>query len=225
MLMSDFQAFLNAKGQKLTVDGQGGPATRDAVKAAFVNTHAPAATDAEIAQIAQELGCTLNQIKAVANVESSGGGFDNNGRPKILFERHKFYSFTDGKYGVTSYSNPDAGGYSEDSWEKLTQALCKDIDAAFKSASWGKFQVMGFNAYGEGYTSALEAAWSTRESESNHYALFAGFIRMAHLEDELRQVSTNPDDCRPFAKGYNGSGYEAGGYHTKIASQMKALGG
>lgn len=223
MLMKDYQTFLNSKGAKLVVDGVGGPATRQATKDVFVNLNAKAATQAEIALLAKDLGCTLAQINAVANVESSGAGFDSKGRPKILFERHKFHSATGGKYSVTSYSNPSSGGYNEDSWEKLTQALCKDVEAAFASASWGRFQVMGFWSDEMGWKSAVDMAYSTVESEINHYKLFAGYIKLSSLQDELRKVSTNPDDCRPFAKGYNGSGYEKYDYHTKIAKEMDRL--
>jgi hypothetical protein len=223
MLMSDYQKWLNTKGANIAADGEGGAATREATKEVFVNLDAEAVTDQQVSELATSLGCSFEQISAVANVESSGAGFDSNGRPKILFERHKFDDFTAGAYSVCSYSNPSSGGYSEDSWEKLTQALCVDIDAAFKSVSWGRFQVMGFWFADIGFTSPLEMAYSTVRGEYDHYILFAGYIRLANLEGALRQVSTNSDDCRAFAKGYNGSGYEAGNYHAKIAAEMERL--
>lgn len=218
MLMSDYQTWLVAQGEDIDVDGLCGPATRGATKAAFVNLNAPAVTDADVATMADGLGCTLAQIRAVAEVESGGAPFDKYGRPKTLFERHWFDRFTDGQWSVTSYSNPKNGGYNEDSWEKLAQALCKDIDAAFKSASWGEFQVMGFHFAALGFCSPLEMAWSTVQSEAAHYRLFLGYVRMTDLEAALRQVSNDPDDCRPFAEGYNGPGYESGRYHEKIAA-------
>ena len=221
----DYQTWLNSKGQNLVVDGDLGSATREATKAVFVNLDAKGVTDEQIQSLADLAGCSYNQLVSVANVESSGGGYDSNGRPKILFERHKFHKYTGGKYSVTSYSNPDAGGYSEDSWEKLTQALCKDIPAAFKSASWGKFQIMGFWFPDMEFCSSLEMAYSTVKSEYHHYYIFVRYIMLAGLLPELKQVSTDPDDCRPFASGYNGPAYEDGNYHGKIAAEMERLGG
>lgn len=219
----DYQKWLNYHGAGIVADGALGPATREATKKIFVNLNAKPVSQNDLVALATKLGCTLQQLQAVANVESSGAGYDKNGRPKILFERHKFHSFTGGKYSTASYSNPSAGGYNEDSWEKLTQALCKDVDAAFKSVSWGKFQVMGFWFPDMGFGSPLDLAYSTVKGEAEHYALFSGYINLARLQDELRMVSTRSDDCRPFAKGYNGSGYEQGQYHIKIANEMARL--
>ncbi len=47
---------------------------------------------------ADKLQCEVASIKAVASVESRGNGFDMQDRPKILFERHKFAKYTNGKY-------------------------------------------------------------------------------------------------------------------------------
>ena len=46
--------------------------------------------DAAIASAANKLGCEVAAVRAVVDVES-GGGFLPDGRPKILFERHKVY--------------------------------------------------------------------------------------------------------------------------------------
>lgn len=177
-------------------------------------------TGGTITILSARLGVTEKQMRAVAQVESSGGGFDSQGRPKILFERHKFHSATGGKYSTTSYSNPKSGGYNEDSWGKLTQAIGKDVDAAFASASWGKFQVMGFHWEALGYPSALEMAYTSVISEAAHYEMLVRYVEQFGLEEEMAMISTDEDDCRPFAKGYNGSGYEKYGYHTKLAAAM-----
>jgi hypothetical protein len=223
MNVKDYQTWLNSKGQKLTVDGAAGPATREATKAVFSNPDAPAVTEEQLRNLAEMADVQYEQLVAVANVESSGGGYDSGGKPKMLFERHKFHSCTGGKYSTTSYSNPSAGGYNEDSWEKLGMALAKDVECAFKSASWGKFQIMGFWYPNMEFTSALDMAYATVKSEYHHYYTLVGYIRLSSLLDEMRMISTNPDDCRPFAKGYNGSNYAEGGYHEKIAAEMAKL--
>jgi N-acetylmuramidase len=221
MNVSELQTWLNAHGASIVVDGQAGPATRAAIIAAFTNKEAPAVTAVDIEGFAAELGCSVKQINAVATVESAGGGFDKQGRPKILFERHKFWRATDGKFGHTIYSAPTAGGYGVDSWEKLTRAAGKDPDAAFASASWGKFQVMGFHWRALGYASPLEMAYQMSRSEKDHYEALVGFIEANGLERAVRALSTNAADCVAFARGYNGSGYARNRYDQKLAAAMR----
>ncbi|AZA64465.1 DUF3380 domain-containing protein [Chryseobacterium carnipullorum] len=55
-------------------------------------------TEQDYINAAKELGCEVAAIKAVAEVESRGSGFLSSGEPKILFERHRFYKYTNGKY-------------------------------------------------------------------------------------------------------------------------------
>jgi len=221
--MEDYQTWLNSKGQNLVVDGHCGQTTREATEAVFTNLNAKAVTDEQMHTLADYMEVSYNQLTAVSNVESAGAGYDKYGRPKILYERHKFSDFTYGMFDIESWSNPDPGGYNEDSWDKLEYAIGADLRSAFKSCSWGKFQVMGFWFPNMEFCSALELAYSTVISEFHQYKLFVEYIRMNHLTDELQMVSTDPDDCRPFAKGYNGPAYEDGNYHVKIADEMKRL--
>lgn len=221
MNLTELQQWLISRGQAIIPDGQGGPATRAAIKAAFVNKSAPAVTPAEVEAFAAELGCSVKQVAAVAKVESAGGGFDNDGRPKILFERHKFYQATEGRYGTTFFSYPKRGGYGEDSWEKLAQAACRDPDAAFASASWGKFQVMGFHWHALGYASSLDMAFSMTQSEAAHYRALVGFIKANKLVAAVRKLSTNPADCVAFARGYNGAAFADNKYDRKLADAMR----
>lgn len=220
MTNAEFQEWLNTHGQQVEVDDIIGPKSREATIAAFTNLCAEAVTGGDITILSARLGVSEKQMRAVAQVESSGGGFDSKGRPKILFERHKFHSATGGKYSTTSYSNSKSGGYNEDSWEKLTLAIGKDVDAAFASASWGKFQVMGFHWEALGYPSALEMAYTSVVNEAAHYEMLVRYVEEFGLSEEMAMISTDEDDCRPFAKGYNGSGYEKYGYHTKLAAAM-----
>lgn len=77
------------------------------------------------------------------------GAFHSEGRPTILFERHKFHLHTAGKYDVSNpeISNKLPGGYGlfSEQHPKLEKAKTLDKDAALKSASWGAFQIMGEN--------------------------------------------------------------------------------
>lgn len=202
-------------------DGQWGPASRTALLAAFTNAKAPAATDDDIGACAVKLGCTVKQVRAVAKVESAGAGFDNVGRPKILFERHIFHRLTGGKWSVSDFSNAVSGGYSQDSWAKLGAACGKDPDAAFASASWGKFQVLGTHWSKLSYESPYALAHSCVESEAAHYELLARFVLTFGLGGAMKRLSTDPETCRDFASGYNGPGYRANNYHVKLAEALR----
>ena len=201
-------------------DGQFGPASQAALFAALTNRNAPAATPADITMIAERLGASSAQLRAVAAVESSGGGYDTQGRPKILFERHLFHRLTAGKWTPASFSQSAGGGYSESSWGKLGAACAKDPDAALSACSWGKFQVLGLHWSKLGYASPWELAHSMTMGEVAHYELFARYIETFGLKDALRKVSAVPADCRAFASGYNGPAYKKFAYDTRIAKGM-----
>lgn len=221
MTVTELQRWLCAHGQTVAVDGKGGPLTRAAIMAAFSNDCAAAITAEEIETLAQRLGCSAKQLRAVSKVESGGSAYDNAGRPKILFERHKFHDLTGGKYSVASFSNPMGGGYGEDSWGKLVKAACLDPEAAFGSASWGKFQVMGLHWNSLGYPSALEMAYSTVTGEAAHYEMLARYIEKNGLKGALASLSTNPADNVAFAKGYNGPAFRRFNYDEKLAEAMR----
>lgn len=218
---TEFQQWLNAHGASILVDGKPGAITRAATRAVFTNPSAPAVTDSEIAAIALRLGCTPKQVRAVAKVESGGAAFDKQGRPKILFERHLFHRLTDGKFSVSVFSNSDGGGYGEDSWEKLTQAACKDADAAFAAASWGRFQVLGLHWKALGYPSPIDMAYTAVTSEAGHYTMLARYVEANGMKPAIKALSTDPETCRAFAKGYNGPAYRQFNYHVKLAEAMK----
>lgn len=222
------QIWLNAKGwePKLDVDGLDGPKTRRAFYELFANKNAPAVTDAQRTAFAKRLGGTLKQMRAVETVESGGSGFLPTGHPKILFERHYFFKRI--QIVIPGISNPKGGGYTldannngvNDSWEKLTEAAMRSPAYAMESCSWGKFQVMGAHWKHLGYASAAEYAWSMRESEAGHYEALVRYIQRNSLAGAFQRLSTNPNDCRDFARGYNGTGYAAKGYHEKLAEAM-----
>lgn len=221
MNVADLQAWLNSHGQIVIVDGIAGPQTRSAISAAFANDCAPAMTEDDISILAARLRCSTKQIKAVAKVESSGRSYDDLGRPKMLFERHKFHQLTGGKYSVTPFSNPQGGGYNEDSWVKLTRAACSDVQAAFASASWGRFQVLGLHWELLKYPSALEMAYSSVTGEAAHYEMLARYVEHFELQGAIGQLSTDPRDNELFARLYNGPTFKRFSYDTKLAAAMR----
>lgn len=190
------------------------------------------------------LSCTVAQLRAVDEVESGGGWFtdvradildldgpggfiDGPNLPKILFEAHHFDRLTQGKFRAAHPNISSArwnkslyvGGQGE--WARLAKAMDLDREAALKSASVGRYQIMGFNYKLAGFDTVEEFWEAMKTNEKNHLIAFVKFIENTKLGDELRQVSNVHSDCIPFARGYNGPGYSANDYHVKIARAHK----
>lgn len=221
----EMQTWLNAHGAALTVDGLPGPSYRAAILAVFTNKNAPLISTHDLVAIAGRLGDDGSRLTKVAKVEAAGSGWFDSGLPKILYERHWFWRLTSGKFGVTWFSNPKPGDYTMDandndiidSWEKLTQAACRDPMAAFQSVSIGKFQVMGGHAVKLGYENAREMLWAATQSEAAHYEMCARYIEHFGLKAAFLKLSDRPEDCAAFAAGYNGPGYRKFNYDVKLA--------
>ena len=177
-----------------------------------------AAGDFEAA--ARELQCETAAVRAVAEVESGGRtGFDDNRRPKILFEIHHFKRLTGGRYDRSHphlsapYKSPlRRASYKKNQWTVIREAFALDPDAAVKSASWGMFQVMGFNHELVGWKSVRQFVYDMYESEAQHMRSFLGFCRGNNLVRHIRSKN-----WASFAYGYNGEDYASNDYHGKMA--------
>lgn len=179
------------------------------------NPAAPSLNETDYKNAAESLGVEVAVVKAVSEVESGGKGFDSKGRPKILFEAHWFHKFTSGKYDskYPHLSQPTwALGkkyYKLDQWQRLNEAMNLDLESAWKSASWGKFQVMGFNH--SGWTKVKDFVFAMFESEAQHLKSFLSYCKDRGLVAHLKKK-----DWAAFALGYNGSGYAANKYDVKL---------
>lgn len=225
------QQFLNAHldglTHKLAEDGVVGPRTKDAILRVFTNRNAPPITRAEIVGFAASLGVQPYQLQAFATVESNGAGYLRSGLPKILWERHYFWRRL--RIRIPLVSDPAPGGYTldsnrnglNDSWEKLLIGCERDPVAAFESASWGKFQIMGAHWKALGYPSPFHFAYSHTLSESGHYKAFVKFIQANRLAQLLRQTSTDPNDNIPLVRRYNGPGFRKNAYHIRLANAIR----
>ena len=230
-------AFQKSKG--LEADGKVGPNTLAALNLSGTSMPiaeatngggAGAAAAASLANILSEddykqaaelLKCEIAAIKAVAEVESSGGGFLPDGRPKILFERHKFHKFTKGAFAAKhpDISQPRAGGYGkggEHQWDRFNEAFALDPIAAIKSCSWGKFQAMGFNFELCGFATLDDFHAAMLKSEGEHLKAFCHFIANRKLDGALRNLK-----WATFASGYNGKAFKKNKYDTKSAAAFK----
>ena len=180
------------------------------------NPNAPRLTDQDFQTAANEYSIEVAVIHAVAKVESGGRtGFDSQGRPKILFEAHIFHKFTKGKYDKSypQLSQPtwERGKkyYSLDQWTRMYQAMDLDQEAAWKSASWGMFQIMGFNH--SGFPTVREFVAAMFESEYQHLRSFLAFCADNNLIAALKKK-----DWAAFARSYNGAGYKENKYDQKM---------
>ncbi len=180
-------------------------------------------TDQQFAASAAALNVEPAAIKAVAEVESRGDGFLPDGKPKILFEPHIFWkelrakglnpeSFVKGNEDIL-YPKWKAGAYGPISkqHDRLSRAVNINRDAALRSASWGRFQIMGFNWKACGCASLDEFVAAMSASDDDHLRLFTAYIKSTFLDDELRGR-----DWAGFALAYNGPMFRKNNYDTKL---------
>ena len=200
-------------------------------------------TEEQFAAGAATLRCEIATIKAVRQVESSGNGFLPDGRLATLFEGHQFWlqlkvaGFDPAKFigAFPNYANVVykfwtrkwyLGGIRE--WDRINAALvvCKILNAtpalALNSASYGAFQIMGFNHKACGCTSAQDMITYMNKGEYEQLDCFLKYTLARKLDDELRN-----HDWAGFAKAYNGPGYKGNpattndDYDLKLAAAYK----
>ncbi|MDB6454837.1 N-acetylmuramidase domain-containing protein [Falsirhodobacter sp. 20TX0035] len=177
-------------------------------------------TDIDVARCGRLIGTGEDEIRAVIEVETAGGGFDWQGRPRMLFEPHVFWRelgagpkrMAAEEQGL-AYPKWKAGSYPSDSYPRLAQAMRLDPNAALRSCSWGLGQIMGFNHKAAGYASAGDLVVAFCDSEKAGLEAMIRFIQSEGLDDELRR-----HDWSGFARGYNGAGYATHGYHIRLAA-------
>jgi len=167
--------------------------------------------------LADELNCGVAAIGAFVEIEAGGKGFLRDGRPKILFERHKFRKFTGGRFDASNpqISNSQPGGYvgGAAEYQRLAAAYALDPVAAVLSASWGATQIMGFNHEMAGYLLPGAMVGDFCNAEDKQLFGFANFIRSAGLADALRDR-----EWLVLSDGFNGKGGREKGYPTKLAA-------
>jgi hypothetical protein len=174
-------------------------------------------TDADIADAATALWCEIAAVRAVLDVEASGNGFLEDGRPKILFEAHHFSRLTGGRYDASHPDlsapawNPDLyeGGAGEH--DRLRRAMELDAKAALMSASWGLFQIMGFNHDLCGFERVEAFVEAQTRHEGRHLMAFVRYCRARGLDRALREHAWTA-----FARAYNGPAYADHGYHRRL---------
>jgi hypothetical protein len=200
------------------------PPMTDNYLSTLVRSNNSPLTRADFETVAGRLGCEWEAAAAVAEVESGPlGGFTAEGRPVILFERHLFSRKTNSAYDAShpSVSNRTPGGYPRtqaERWAQLELAYSLDPEAALQSASYGRFQVLGQNFPNMNMANAHDYVSKLAKSEKDQLEAFEAFVRANGLADELQRK-----DWAGFASRYNGPGYAANQYDTKMAEAYARL--
>lgn len=185
---------------------------------------------------AQILGCEPEVIQAVTAVEAPRGAFDSKGKLTILFEPHIFWKEIKKKFnyplsdlqslqkeypGILSPTwNPALYGKYSEQWTKFQLAASilhgRFREQAYRSTSYGAFQILGQNAESIGYKSVYDFYVHQEISEAQQLNDFVKFIKVNGLDDELREK-----DWAGFARGYNGPQYHKNQYDKKLAQAYK----
>lgn len=177
----------------------------------------------DIPTIAREIDTGEDELRALIEVESRGHGFDNAGRPVMLFEPHIFWAEL-GKgekrdravrEGL-AYPRWGEKPYPRDSYPRLKAAMQIDRDAALRAASWGLPQILGRNHAAAGFGSAEEMVATFCADEEHHIRALVNFLVANKLDDDLRAHRWTD-----LARGYNGAGYAKHGYHTRLAAAFE----
>lgn len=187
----------------------------------------------DIVTIATDLDLEPAVIKAVNAVESSGRGFFIDGSVKILFEGHIFWQQLQQRgynpatmqkgFENVLYPKWTRKYYYGDKreWDRLEKAISINqapsvAEAAYASASYGLFQIMGFNFQAASYDNVLQFVADMKESEGNQLRIFAAYLRTNNLIKYLKKYQWSE-----FARRYNGSDYAVNKYDLKLEAAYK----
>lgn len=180
----------------------------------------------ELQELAKKNGYEPAAVYSVGMIEGSGDGFDDNGFPDILFERHVMYQLLLAKRGKAfadsqAAANPSivnpirtpTGGYGKASQQGLRLDAARKIDneCALQACSWGRFQVLGKWFSLLGYKTIQEFVNAMCDSEAKQFDAFLQYCKNVAPKagKALKEL-----DFKTFAIYYNGAG--TSGYAPKM---------
>ncbi|MCM8620203.1 MAG: TIGR02594 family protein [Candidatus Accumulibacter sp.] len=195
----------------------------------------------EISKAIADTKVELAAVVAVLKVESSGRGFVG-GNPLVRLEGHKLWAFAKElgidparwiSEGAGLLHPERTGKYNrtgQAEWDRLVQAraLCEKMlrqevppnslgvvkpeHLADISASWGLFQIMGFNWRRCGVESVENFVRRMQTSEAEQLNLFFGYLKGC---EGAFEALVNLE-WATFAKLYNGPAFRENSYDTKL---------
>ncbi|WOE40040.1 N-acetylmuramidase family protein [Acinetobacter chinensis] len=185
-------------------------------------------TEDQIQLQAKALGIEVAALKAVIEVECKGSGFNVDGTPVILFERHvmrqrliannQLKTVDEMSIKRPDLCNKTAGGYGLYSAQhgRLNAAAQYHRTSALESASWGLGQVMGYHWVALGYLSLQTFINAMYRDEASQLDAMCRYIKVNNLINALKSK-----DWKSFARGYNGIAYAKNSYDVKLANAYK----
>lgn len=181
--------------------------------------------------LSKKLNLETKLIKTVEKVESSKSAFYDSGRPTLLFEAHIFYKYLkslerkDPDVYIKSHSNILSKNWNrnlyiggEKEYSRLMEAWGLSRKASLYSASYGAFQICGFNFASCGCKDVFEFVGKMFKGKKEQLELFGNFISSTGKIKYLRD-----HDWAGFAKSYNGSGYSLNSYDKKLEKTYNSL--
>lgn len=173
-----------------------------------------ASSGSAIEVAAKKIGCEVATLEAVLKVESGGDAFDGSGRLIILPEKHIFWRYlpkglrnraraqgiAHPKWSRANYKGLGGKG-SNRRWGRFKDMADLHEDAAAKSLSYGKPQIMGFNHKICGYGDVRSFVLALAQSEDAQDEAFIEYLVNVGLSQALRDK-----DFRFIARRYNGPG-------------------
>ncbi|HAV3158498.1 N-acetylmuramidase domain-containing protein [Acinetobacter baumannii] len=233
---TEFAVMTFQKQKNLVADGKVGDKTRAAL---FDQDTSKFLKDSDYKKAAERLKVSELTIRVFGAVEGRGVGFLSNGKPKILFERHRMYAYLRLKKGTAfadkmaaerpNIVNRKTGGYlgNEAEYVRLEQAKQIDVDSALMSTSWGQFQVMGENWKQLGYASVQEFVEQQFANESYQLEAFIRFIEWKTGTFDKKKVTLidalRAENWDIVFTLYNGSNYKKLGYQAKFQKEYDHL--
>ena len=164
-------------------------------------------------RMAEEIGAPVHNLIAVFNVESRGGGFDDQGRLTVLYETHVAYDHAARPKEAHAqapllftpyYWDPDDTPKNkfhpyrlmkteefetlqDKRWDMIARAAKIDFNAAICGTSWGRFQVMGYHGKTLGFRDPMHMIEHMYEGEENHFDVFVRYVRVNGLLKALQR--------------------------------------
>lgn len=175
---------------------------------------------------AKRLGVEVAALRAILEKESKGSGFNADGTPKILYERHIMYrrladNFSKPIADSWVRANPNlvnpkgygAGGYGKYSAQpkKLEAAAKIDRTSALESCSWGIAQIMGYHWKLCGFSSVQGFVNAMYKSEDSQFEVFVKFLEGSGIVPYLKKL-----DWANVALRYNGKNYKQNNYDVDL---------
>ena len=168
-----------------------------------------------IQSAAESIGVDPCFIHAVASVESANKGFHADGTIIVRFERHVFIRELK-KRKAWSETIDAASKLTGVRWATLNKAIALHHEAALCSASFGMFQIMGFNHGLCGFDSVFDFIQDLQKGEEEQLQAFLAFIRHENLIPAMKQ-----HNYAGFAKRYNGRNYKQNNYDVKLQKAVE----